>query len=74
MGTRCSQHWWAAWIRKEVRNSGLGRRHGERLGEEKVGAKRRRTCGESYSENAEQLARREEDDSEAEYQFEDGGA
>ena len=46
MGTWCSQHWWAAWIRKEVRDSGLGRRHGERLGEEKskqAGAKRPRT-------------------------------
>ena len=35
-------------------------------------AKRRRTRGELDSEMAERLASREEDDSEAEHQFEDG--
>ena len=62
---------------KEVRDSGLGRRYGERLGEEKtrqVGAKRSRTRGESDLKITERLARREEDDSEGEHQFEDGDA
>ena len=28
MGTWCSHHWWAAWIRKEVYDSGPGKCHG----------------------------------------------
>ena len=72
LGTWSGQHWWAACIRKEVRDSGLGRHHGEVLGDERTkcaGAKRRCVRGESDSEIAKRMARREEDDSEEEYQF-----
>ena len=35
MGIWSNTTWWAAWIRKDVRDSGLGRRDGETLGGEK---------------------------------------
>uniref|UniRef100_A0A7S4LMB7 Uncharacterized protein n=1 Tax=Eutreptiella gymnastica TaxID=73025 RepID=A0A7S4LMB7_9EUGL len=77
MGTWSSTTWWAAWIRKDVRDSGLGRRDGETLGGEKqkaTGAKRQRTRGASDSEVRERAESREEDNSEGEYRFGDSHA
>ena len=72
LGTWSGRRWWAARIRKEVRETGFGRRHGERLGEEgtkHAGAKYRCVRGESDSEIAERMASKEEDNSEEEYQL-----
>ena len=73
-GKLSSRHRWPAWLRKEIRDAGPGRRDGELVGEPKkgtMGAKRPRTTPTSDSKISEQVANRDDAVTDGEYWFEE---